>query len=168
MMKLSNYIAFFLCFTLYNASAQYDPSKIFITDFYNYKGDSFRSASGKPSSGYWQNEADYTVKSSFDVETHLLKGQVTIDYTNNSPDQLQALWLQLDQNTTRPEARGNKLKSPDIVLDNSKGYSINKVSFLKNETWQDISFVEDGTRMQIRLKEFIKPNEKVQNHNRNT
>ncbi|WP_338355972.1 M1 family metallopeptidase [Yeosuana marina] len=161
MMKLSNYVTFFLFFTLYNASAQYDPSKIFVTDFYTHSATTIRSASGKPSSGYWQNKSDYKVKASFDVDTRLLKGEVAIDYTNNSPDILQALWLQLDQNIANTDSRSNKLQNPDNAPDNSKGYTISRLRMLKNETWQEISFIVDGTRMQIRLNDFINPNETV-------
>ncbi len=161
MMKLSNYITVFLCFTLYNVSAQYEPSKIFVTDFYKHSATTVRSASGKPSSGYWQNKADYTVKASFDVNTHLLKGEVVIDYTNSSPDVLQALWLQLDQNITNTDSRSSKLQDPDNAPDNTKGYTISRLRILKNETWQDIPFIVDGTRMQIRLNDFINLNETV-------
>lgn len=161
-MKFSNYSAILLFLTVFIAQAQYNPSKIFVTDFYNYKGDNMRSASGKPSSGYWQNEADYQINASFDLATHLLKGQVTIDYANNSPDILENLWLQLDQNTAKPEARGNKLRNPDVSEDDSKGYTISSVKILKDGTWQDIHFNVDGTRMQIRLENYIMPHEKAQ------
>lgn len=149
-------------FTFVTAQAQYEPSKIFVNDFYKFKGDNVRSASGKPGSGYWQNQAAYTVKASFDEKTFLLKGQVTIGYTNNSPDELDALWLQLDQNTEKPEARGNRLQKPDVSLDNTKGYSISKLSYFKDGIWQAIPFIVDGTRMQIRLKKSILPKEKIQ------
>ncbi len=161
-MKLSQWLFTILFFTSLTAISQYEPSKIFAPDFYNHKGDNIRSASGKPSSDYWQNEADYTVKVSFDVKTRLLKGNVTIDYTNNSPDELDALWLQMDQNTEKPEARGNKIRNPNAFPDDTKGYSISKIKLLRGREWQDIPFIVDGTRMQIRLKNSVKPNEKLQ------
>lgn len=154
---------FLLCFLSYfSAQSQYDPSKIFVNDLYNYKGDIFRSASGKPSSGYWQNEADYKVKASFDVENRVLQGQVMIDYTNNSPDQLNALWLQMDQNTEKAEARGNRLRNPDIIPDSTKGFNIKEIKLLKDGKSKSISFIVDGTRMQIRLEKDINPKEKIQ------
>lgn len=161
-MKYSQWLfmLFFFCFL--TAKSQYDPSKIFVPDFYKYKGDNIRSASGKPSSDYWQNEADYTVKVSFNVENRVLKGDVTIDYTNNSPDQLDALWLQMDQNTAKTEARGNKLRNPNMLLDDSKGYTISKIKLLKDGKLQEVPFIVDGTRMQIRLNSTISPKEKIQ------
>src|SRR5690554_3690842 len=80
-MKLSQWLFLFFFFSFLTAESQYDPSKIFVPDFYKHKGDNLRSASGKPSSDYWQNEADYSVKVAFNVETHLLSGNVTIEYT---------------------------------------------------------------------------------------
>ena len=155
-MKSNNYLVIVLFLTLNALYAQYDPSKIFVTDFYNYKGDSVRSASGKPGSGYWQNEANYTIKAAFDVNTHLLDGNVTIDYVNNSPDELDMLWLQLDQNTEKPEARGNILRNPDVTNDDTKGYNITSVKILKNKSWEAIPFIVKGTRMQIRLERLCK------------
>lgn len=160
-MKSNNNLVIVLFLTLNALYAQYDPSKIFVTDFYNYKGDSVRSASGKPGSGYWQNEANYTIKAAFDVDTHVLDGAVTIDYVNNSPDELDMLWLQLDQNTEKPEARGNTLRNPDVTNDDTKGYNIASVKILKNKSWEAIPFIVKGTRMQIRLKDYVKPKEKT-------
>lgn len=161
-MKLSQWLFTILFFTSLTAISQYEPSKIFVPDFYNHKGDNIRSASGKPSSGYWQNEADYTVKVTFDVETRLLHGVVTIDYTNNSPDELDALWLQMDQNTAKSDARGNSIRNPNINPDDSKGYTIGKIKLIRSRESQEIPFIVDGTRMQIRLEKAVKPKEKIQ------
>lgn len=69
--------------------------------------DRYRSASGAPGPDYWQNRADYVIAARLDPATKTLAGTVTITYTNNSPDALDALWLQLDQNTYRRDARSN-------------------------------------------------------------
>ncbi len=161
-MKLHQYLFLGLSFLVFTAKSQYDPSKIFVDNIYKYKGNEVRSASGNPASGYWQNQADYSVKASFDVKSLLLKGNVDIDYTNNSPDDLGALWLQLDQNTVQPQARGNQLRNPDTHPDNTKGYFIGEVRILKDNHWKEIPFIVDGTRMQLRLPEPVKSKEKVQ------
>ncbi|WP_159022002.1 M1 family metallopeptidase [Formosa sp. L2A11] len=158
-MKSSNYLAFLMFLTLYTASAQYNSSQIFTTDFYQHNGNSVRSASGKPSSGYWQNEADYTVKASFDVNSYLLKGEVVIDYTNNSPDQLESLWLQLDQNIGNTDSKAGQLKGANEKSDS--GYKISSIRVLKNKTWQDIAYYIHGTRMQIRLDDVLNSNEDI-------
>ena len=64
-----------------------------------------RSAAGIPAPAYWQNRADYAIAARIDPATHILTGHETITYTNNSPDALDILWLQLDQNIYRPDAR---------------------------------------------------------------
>jgi len=58
----------------------------------------FRTASGAPGNHYYQQKADYKMNITIDDETQKLSGTETITYTNNSPDQLNYLWLQLDQN----------------------------------------------------------------------
>ncbi len=68
-----------------------------------------RSASGKPGPAYWQNEVDYNIKVSLNPEAHTVKGQVVIEYTNNSPDELDYLWLQLDQDLFSKDSWGGKL-----------------------------------------------------------
>ncbi len=52
-----------------------------------------RTTNGVPGIKYWQNTASYDLKINFDPATRLLKGEATIDYTNNSPDSLrQMVW----------------------------------------------------------------------------
>ncbi|QAA82722.1 M1 family peptidase [Aequorivita sp. H23M31] len=160
-MKQSFWMLALFLFSL-STSAQYDPSKIFVPDFYQHNGNTFRSASGKPSADYWQNEADYTVKVAFNVETRLLSGDVTIDYTNNSPDDLDALWLQMDQNTTKNEARGNILRNPNGKPDEKQGYRITKIRLTREGKTKEVPFIVDGTRMQIRLQNVVKPKGKIQ------
>ena len=58
----------------------------------------FRTASGAPGPAYYQNEADYEIKIELDDEKQTISGFETITYHNNSPDQLEYLWVQLDQN----------------------------------------------------------------------
>src|SRR5579864_6374662 len=65
----------------------------------------YRSADGSPGPAYWQNRADYEIKASLDVASKTLSGEEVITYTNNSPSTLDVLWVQLDQNTYRKDAR---------------------------------------------------------------
>ena len=57
-----------------------------------------RLASGAPASSYWQNTADYDIDVTLDDQKRTLTGQATITYHNHSPDTLDYLWVQLDQN----------------------------------------------------------------------
>ena len=63
--------------------------------------DAVRSADGRPGPQYWQNRADYRIRATLDPATHAITGTVEIRYTNNSPDTLDVLWLQLEQNLYR-------------------------------------------------------------------
>lgn len=58
----------------------------------------YRTAAGAPGHHYYQQKADYKMSIRIDDETQRLSGDETITYTNNSPDKLEYLWLQLDQN----------------------------------------------------------------------
>ncbi len=58
----------------------------------------YRNAAGAPGYNYYQQQADYKMNISIDDDTQILSGDEIITYTNNSPDQLSYLWLQLDQN----------------------------------------------------------------------
>src|SRR5439155_1541854 len=64
-----------------------------------------REGSGRPGPRYWKQRADYTIRAALDTATHTIAGSETIHYTNNSPDTLAYLWLQLDQNIYRAASR---------------------------------------------------------------
>ena len=64
-----------------------------------------RSGTGAPGSAYWQNQADYKISVNLDDEKNTLEGEVEITYKNASPDKLNFLWLQLDQNQFSDKSR---------------------------------------------------------------
>lgn len=74
----------------------------------------FRTGSGAPGPAYYQQQADYKMDIEIDDDKARLYGYETITYTNNSPDPLTYLWVQLDQNM-----RARDSKSPLI---NSSGF----------------------------------------------
>lgn len=74
----------------------------------------YRSASGLPGPAYWQQKADYTIRASLDTATHTITGEETIRYTNNSPDTLRFVWLQLDMNAGSPDSRFAPLANPRL------------------------------------------------------
>ena len=67
----------------------------------------FRAGSGAPGSQYWQNRADYNLAATLDTTAKTVSGEMTLRYTNNSPDTLHYIWLQTEQNAFR----GNTLNS---------------------------------------------------------
>jgi hypothetical protein len=64
----------------------------------------FRTAAGAPGNHYYQQKADYKMSITIDDKKQIIHGEETITYTNNSPDVLEYLWLQLDQNIYKPDA----------------------------------------------------------------
>ena len=64
----------------------------------------YRTASGAPGSAYYQNEADYKMNIELNDETQKITGSETITYKNNSPDNLEYLWVQLDQNIRKKDS----------------------------------------------------------------
>src|SRR4051812_6189926 len=70
---------------------------------------SARSADGAPGAGYWQQRVDYTLRATLDTTAKRLNGTETIRYTNNSPDTLWFVWMQLDQNLFRTGSTGSLL-----------------------------------------------------------
>src|SRR6476646_4280761 len=58
----------------------------------------YRTASGAPGPRYWQQRCDYDITAELDEQNLKLNGKETLTYYNNSPDVLDYLWLQLDEN----------------------------------------------------------------------
>ncbi|HLS95160.1 MAG TPA: M1 family metallopeptidase [Sphingobacterium sp.] len=138
------YAFFFLaCLAIGKSPAQntsvYDYTEAFHPIFYTQNGTPYRSASGKPGHAYWQNNADYAIKASLDDLSDRVTGQVSIHYTNNSPDQLNHIWLQLDQNLFHENSRGQAV----LPLEDSRYGSANS-EFSGGFSLGNIRF-EDGT-----------------------
>jgi hypothetical protein len=120
-MKLKFIGIAFLLLIIANANAQrrrkantndtittsYQPSELFSPLFYSERGNEFHSANGAPGPKYWQNRVDYWLNATIDTTSKTLTATEKLRYTNNSPDALQFLWLQLDQNTYKKDARSN-------------------------------------------------------------
>ena len=74
----------------------------------------YRTASGAPGHEYWQQKADYTMDIRLDDENQRVYGEETIKYTNNSPDVLTYLWVQLDQNVRAKDSDTYKISTSSI------------------------------------------------------
>lgn len=166
-MKFSKIL--FLLFTAatFTASAQtpeppaskYDQHKVFNPLFYFGKGNQFRSASGAPGPKYWQNHADYKINVALDTLKHNLSGSVLISYTNNSPDKLDFLWLQLDQNIYKADSRGQATSVVEggrfANKSSTTGYNIKNVTLIKNGKTETANYLVNDTRMQLKLKDAL-------------
>jgi hypothetical protein len=90
----------------------------------------YRSSSGIPGPDYWQQRADYTIRAALDTGTTEVSGSVEITYTNNSPDTLRYVWLQVDQNLYRTGSKGSALFPADSrwgVRGFEGGYNLSSV-----------------------------------------
>jgi hypothetical protein len=110
----------------------------------------YRSANGAPGPDYWQNRADYQIHARLDPAAKTLSGEVVIAYTNNSPDALDCLWLQLDQNIYRRDARS--VTASSFPRSNfSDGFVIESVTFEDGSRETPAAWLVSDTRMQVRL-----------------
>ena len=74
----------------------------------------YRTASGAPGHEYYQNKASYDMSITLDERTHRIDGSEWITYTNNSPDALTYLWVQLDQNMRKPGSMTDLKKTGEL------------------------------------------------------
>lgn len=142
------------------SQSRYDQHKAFNPIFYPSGSTLYRSAGGGPGPQYWTNRADYSIHSRLDTLQHALSGTVTITYTNNSPDPLPFLWLQLDQNIYREDARGVAAGSMNSSRWTGRkftaGFVIRSVRIVdRGKTLAADYFVSD-TRMQVFLPASLK------------
>jgi hypothetical protein len=119
---------------------------------------SLRTASGKPGTQYWQQRADYWIQVMLDAKNHKLSGSQRITYTNNSPETLEFVWLQLEQNKFAPDSRGSAV-SPENgrwrgAFKNG-GYQLSKVEIEQNgKTYTPKQIISD-TNLQLWLNEAM-------------
>jgi hypothetical protein len=154
------FILTLLAITQYAQVTKYDNKEAFHPQFYPYPGNDYRSASGEPGPKYWQNRADYKIHATLDTGSHKVSGDVEITYTNNSPDNLKFLWLQLDQNIYREDSRGSATTT-------QAGGRWANTKFTEGEVIKSISvdgvkpytpkYVVTDTRMQVWLNDGLKP-----------
>src|SRR5690242_4671198 len=64
----------------------------------------YRLGSGAPGPKYWQNRADYDLEATLDTSKTTLQGKLRLTYTNNSPDTLRFIWMQMEQNAFKDKS----------------------------------------------------------------
>lgn len=138
--------------------AKYDYHEAFKPFFYHNNATETRSASGKPGHNYWQNRADYNLVVTLNDLTNEISGYSEITYTNNSFDELEFLWLQLDQNLFSKDSRGAALipvsgsRYGDANSTFDGGYKIKSVTI----DGKPAKYSVVDTRMQIDLDKHLK------------
>ena len=138
------------------AQSLYDPQAAFAPLALPEPASRYRSASGAPGPDYWQNRADYVIAARLDPKTKTLSGVVTITYTNNSPDALDALWLQLEQNIYRRDARAG-VASGRTRTQFTDGDVLDSVEIDAGGTFVAAKYLVSDTRLQVRLPAALGP-----------
>jgi hypothetical protein len=142
------------------STSRFDQHKAFDPIFYPSGSTVYRSAGGAPGEKYWTNRVDYAIHTTLDTTLHSLSGGVTVTYTNNSPDELPFLWLQLDQNIYRADSRGESTNPVTGGRWSNKRFTdgdvILLVTIIRDGKETKADYVISDTRMQIRLPEALK------------
>lgn len=126
----------------------------------------YRTAGGAPGHRYYQQKADYKIKIELDDKNQLIRGEEIITYTNNSPDPLEYLWLQLDQNIYAKESHSKiidveKMENFKSIRNLERkffefdgGFKIEWIKSLNNE---DMSYAINQTMLRIDPKTPLRP-----------
>jgi hypothetical protein len=131
----------------------------------------FRTAAGAPGPAYYQQQADYKIDIELDDKNAKLSGSETVTYHNNSPDSLEYLWVQLDQNQAAKNSQSPLAESERIeqVLPADKfaneylkaglerGFNI---EYVKDAKGNPLSYTVNQTMMRINLATPLKPGAK--------
>jgi hypothetical protein len=149
-------------------ASNYNYNDAFGHDFYTKNGTATRSASGKPGHAYWQNSADYIIDVNLNESTKEISGSETITYTNNSPDALDFLWMQLDQNLFKIDSRGKSIvpirgsRNGDKGQNFDGGYGINTIQLIykkgRRSTEVNTTYTIVDTRMKVNLPKALEAN----------
>jgi hypothetical protein len=140
----------------------------------------YRTASGAPGHQYWQQKADYVINIELNDENQSISGTETITYTNNSPDALTYLWLQLDQNhfaknsdayatqTGKLQGGRNRANPGGASLDAVRAMTFqetfdggHKIKSVKDAaTGQALKYTINQTMMRVDLPATLRPGQK--------
>lgn len=174
-MKISHLIATTL---VVSTMSQVASAQAFDDKFRQLNDDKFRSpnvyrtASGAPGHAYWQQQADYDIQVTLDDENQSIQAKSHITYTNNSPDTLQYLWVQLDQNRFRKNSLGpssnatsnlkrmsfSRMESMLTQESFPAGYELTDVS---NDEGEPLQHYINDTMMRVDLEQPLENGEQV-------
>nr|WP_136250814.1 M1 family metallopeptidase [Ningiella ruwaisensis] len=145
----------------------------------------YRNAAGAPGHMYWQQQVDYVIQAKLDEKMRRIEAKQSITYTNNSPDTLKYLWIQLDQNKFKQDSMANltstfnsigsdgpqtasnnaspakislaELRRQHFIEDLALGYDIKKVA---QKNGNALKYTIVGTLMRVDLPKALKSGDK--------
>lgn len=134
-----------------------------------------RTASGAPGNKYWQQRADYVIDVELDDVNQRIIGKETVTYKNFSPDTLNYIWLQLDQNIyakdsdaqttqpapsfnpTNPNSRGVPLSQVEQLVAREYDGRVN-ITSVRDARGSALRYTVNKTMMRIDLPTPLAPN----------
>ncbi|MCB0494852.1 MAG: M1 family metallopeptidase [Cyclobacteriaceae bacterium] len=129
----------------------------------------YRNAAGAPGPKYWQQKADYLIDVAINENTLKLTGSEKITYTNNSPDKLNYLWLQLDQNVRQKNSLGQQVRArslrDSLSAKSIMGYTGDynsydggfKIESVKDSNGNDLPYTIVETMMRVDIPKPLAP-----------
>ena len=143
------------------SASSYDPRITFAPLTLPDPVNAYRSSNGAPGPAYWQNVADYQMHADLDTQAKVLRNDEVITYTNNSPDALPSLWVQMEQNLYRKDARGQIVNGALMrrmmrqaaggPAPSTEGFELDTVEIGFGPKAVKAETLIDDTRMQVRL-----------------
>ena len=160
-----------LIFPIENISQQKQKEKINTNKFRQLNQEfaspnMFRTASGAPGPAYYQQQADYVINIELDDANKKLYGDEIVTYTNNSPDLLDYLWVQLDQNVRSKDSpsliRDSNSVNPAYIPDTFEKEFINdpfdggfNIEYVRDVNDKPLDYFVNQTMMRIDLPKAI-------------
>ncbi|MCB9235409.1 MAG: M1 family metallopeptidase [Bacteroidia bacterium] len=131
----------------------------------------YRTASGAPGHGYYQQQADYNIEIELDDTKATISGKETITYHNNSPDPLTYLWVQLDQNRRAPTSDTYLTEESEIrdqmsfndILGHQRALAFDggfKILSVKDSKGGNLPYTINKTMMRVDLPATLAPGQK--------
>lgn len=118
-----------------------------------------RDVSGKPGKNYWQNKGIYDVNVKVNATTKMVSGSETIQYSNNSPDELKVLAIRFVNNVNKPQAPRAGYASKESMTDGLKikSFSINGEKYnVNSDDWGTVEAVKLTKAIASKSKTEIK------------
>ena len=132
----------------------------------------YRSASGTPGPDYYQQQADYVMNIELDDKNARLYGEETISYYNNSPDDLEFLWVQLDQNVRAKDSKSPLRDGGGVPLAYQTGSFASEyltegfdggfnIDWVKDANNKPLSYTINQTMMRLNIAQPLKSGESM-------
>jgi len=132
----------------------------------------YRSASGAPGAAYYQQQANYKMDIELDDANAKIYGTETITYINNSPDDLEFLWVQLDQNVRAKDSKSPLRDGDGVPVAEKPSQFISKhmtapfdggfnIEYVQDSKGAPLSYTINQTMMRINLPQPLKSKSEV-------